>query len=85
MKTKGKERHNNIMTTNQRWHKGGRWKNQLDNLRLVIEPWNSLSKLSSWLRIYKIPELSIGLSKLLEKMNCFLGPLDQSLDLFSSA
>lgn len=40
------------LSSNQRWDKATGWKNKLNNLRLILEPWNSLSKLLSWLRGY---------------------------------
>ncbi|NJM00150.1 MAG: IS701 family transposase [Synechococcaceae cyanobacterium RM1_1_27] len=70
---------------NPRWEEGKSWKSQLNNLHLLIEPWNYLSNLASWLRVYTIPELSIGLSRLIQKLNSSRWPWMSTSILFSSA
>jgi SRSO17 transposase len=70
---------------NPRWEEDKSWKSQLNNLHLLIEPWNYLSNLASWLKVYNTPELSIGLSRLIRKLNSYRGPWISTINLFSSA
>jgi hypothetical protein len=59
---------------NPRWEALKSWKSQLNNLHLLIEPWNYLSSLVSWLKAFNIPEISIGLSQLIQRLNLYRGP-----------
>jgi SRSO17 transposase len=46
------------------WDNGKGWKNILNNLRLVIQPFILFNLIYPWLAIFPIPQLSLGFSKL---------------------
>lgn len=53
------------------WNPAGGWKQTLNNLRLVIQPYVILNLLQPWLNLFPIPRLSAGLECLIALMNCF--------------
>lgn len=57
------------------WNPAGGWKQALNNLRLVIQPWVILNLLQPWLNLFPIPRLSAGLACLIALMNRFPGSL----------
>jgi len=57
------------------WNQAGGWKQKLNNLRLVIQPYVILNLLQPWLNLFPIPRLSAGLECLIALMNCFPGRL----------
>ncbi|OKH47344.1 hypothetical protein NIES2101_24075 [Calothrix sp. HK-06] len=71
------------------WDSGLGWKNILNNLRLIIQPFIFFNLIKPWLKIFPIPHLSIGFSTLIAIMNRLRGALPDfwgSEDfLFSSA
>ncbi|MBD2739798.1 hypothetical protein H6H03_39170 [Nostoc paludosum FACHB-159] len=73
----------------QWWDFGHGWKNLLNNLCLVIQPFIFFNLLKPWLRVFPVLHLSIGFLTLIELMNRMRGALPipyQSEDfLFSSA
>lgn len=73
-----------------RWDKGSGWKNILNNfLGLVIQPFIFFNLIKPKLKVFPIPHLSLGFSRLIALMNHFPGAIPtQSSDrvfLFSSA
>lgn len=46
------------------WDNGKGWKNILNNLRLVIQPFILFNLIYPWLTVFPIPQLSLGFSKL---------------------
>ncbi|BAY95618.1 MULTISPECIES: IS701 family transposase [unclassified Tolypothrix] len=46
------------------WDDGKGWKNILNNLRLIIQPFTLFNLISPWLTVFPIPQLSLGFSKL---------------------
>jgi SRSO17 transposase len=46
------------------WDDGKGWKNILNNLRLVIQPFTLFNLIYPWLTVFPIPQLSLGFSKL---------------------
>ena len=46
------------------WDNGKGWKNILNNLRLVIQPFILFNLIYPWLTVFPIPQLSFGFSKL---------------------
>ncbi len=46
------------------WDNGNGWKNILNNLRLIIQPFISFNLIYPWLTIFPIPQLYFGFSKL---------------------
>lgn len=71
------------------WDKSLGWKNLLNNLRLVIQPFIFFNLLKPWLRVFPISHLSIGFLTLIALMNRMRGAIPNtsySEDfLFSSA
>lgn len=46
------------------WDRGNGWKNILNNLRLIIQPFTLFNLIYSWLTVFPIPQLTLGFSKL---------------------
>jgi SRSO17 transposase len=46
------------------WDNGKGWKNILNNLRLVIQPFILFNLIYPWLTVFHVPQLSLGFSKL---------------------
>ena len=55
------------------WNEARGWKNWLNNLRLVLQPWVSFNRLKPWLDIFPNPRLAKGFEVLTERMNQFRG------------
>jgi DDE superfamily endonuclease len=55
------------------WDKAKGWKNVLNNLRLIIQPFVYSCLLSPWLEVFPIPFLKEGFAKLITLMNNFPG------------
>lgn len=53
-----------IFASHPWWDRGKGWKNQINNLRLVIQPFILFNLISPWLTVFPIPQLSSGFSKL---------------------
>ena len=72
-----------------RWDKGSGWKNILNNLRLVIQPYIFFNLIKPWLKVFPIPHLSLSFSRLIALMNHFPGAIPTATSnkvfLFSSA
>lgn len=79
----------NKFTEHDWWDKGQGWKNLLNNLRLVIQPFIFFNLLKPWLRLFPITHLSIGFSTLIALMNRMRGAIPSAWEydnfLFSSA
>jgi hypothetical protein len=73
----------------QWWDFGQGWNNLLNNLRLVMQPYQFFNLLKPWLRVFPIPHLSIGLLRLIALMNRMRGAVPENTEskylLFSSA
>jgi len=73
----------------QWWDKGQGWKNLLNNLRLVIQPFTLFNLMKPWLIVFPISHLSIGFSTLIALMNHLRGVIPDTQEseelLFSSA
>ncbi len=79
----------NKFPEHQLWDEGKGWKNLLNNLRLVIQPYQFFNLLKPWLRVFPISHLSVGFFTLIALMNRMRGAIPDisySEDfLFSSA
>ncbi len=53
------------------WESGQRWKNLLNNLRLILQPYIFHCLLLPWLLLFDIPGLRAGFLELLGSMNVF--------------
>lgn len=60
------------------WDSGKGWKNMLNNLRLVIQPFVCFNLIRPWLNVFSIPELSLGFSTLIMIMNRFRGAIPRA-------
>jgi len=71
------------------WDFGRGWKNLLNNLRLVIQPFILFNLIKPWLRVFPISLLSAGFSTLIALMNRMRGAIpnisSSEAFLFSSA
>lgn len=71
------------------WDLGQGWKNLLNNLRLILQPYQFFNLLKPWLRLFPISHLSVGFLTLITLMNRMRGAIPDNLDsedlLFSSA
>lgn len=76
-------------STHDWWDSGQGWKNLLNNLRLIIQPWVFFNLIKPWLKVFPISHLSLGFSRLIALMNRFRGAVPTTIsyeDLqFSSA
>lgn len=45
------------------------------DLRLVLQPWVMFNLLQPWLKVFPIPQLSMGFARLIALMNHFQGAL----------
>ena len=60
------------------WDAGEGWKNILNNLRLVIQPFIAFNLIKPWLNVFSIPQLSLGFSTLITLMNLFKGAIPRA-------
>jgi SRSO17 transposase len=78
-----------LFTSHPEWNEKEGWKNGLNNLRLILQPFLSFNAIVDWLKIFPIPQLSHEFSRLIAIMNFFVGAVFDfgvSLDFhFSSA
>lgn len=61
------------------WDNQRGWKNLLNNLRLVIEPWIAFNRLKPWLTVFFTPTLEQGFAQLIEQMRQFYCPIVQDV------
>jgi hypothetical protein len=73
----------------QWWDFGQGGKNLLNNLRLVMQPYQFFNLLKPWVRVFPITHLSVGFLTLISLMNRMRGAIPESTEseyfLFSSA
>ena len=71
------------------WDEGQGWKNILNNLRLIVQPFLFWNLIKPWLKLFPIPQLERGFDRLRKIMNLFRGRLplsgSTSQSFFSSA
>jgi SRSO17 transposase len=53
------------------WDEGKSWKNLLNNLRLILQPSVSFNLILRWLKVFPIPQLSLGFPRLISLMDGF--------------
>lgn len=68
-----------VFTQHVWWDNQRGWKNLLNNLRLVIEPWISFNRLQRWLAVFEVPYLVQGLTQLIQQMQQFYCPVVHKL------
>jgi len=79
----------NRLSQHPNWDLSKGWKSFLNNLRLTSQPFIYFNLIQRWLKIFPIPQLSLGFSRLISLMNFFPSPIAQTTFtpdfLFSSA
>lgn len=65
-------------STHAWWDSGKGWKSILNNLRLVIQAFVFFNLIKPWLKVFSIPELSLGFSSLITIMNLFRGAIPRA-------
>ncbi len=53
------------------WDNGRGWKNLLNNLYLIVQPFIYFNLIKRWLKVFPIPQLSLGFPRLISIMNLF--------------
>ena len=53
------------------WDSGKGWKHGLNNLQLILQPFISFNLILRWLKVFPIPQLSLGFPRLITKINEF--------------
>jgi SRSO17 transposase len=61
----------NSFSEHQEWNERKGWKNWLNNLQLILQPFVSFNHLLKWLKVFPIPQLSLGFPRLIAQMNEF--------------
>jgi len=64
-----------IFAEHELWNEQKGWKNLLNNLRLIVQPFIYFNLMQRWLKVFPIPQLSLGFSRLISLMNCFVNRL----------
>ncbi|MEW6054953.1 MAG: IS701 family transposase, partial [Nitrospirota bacterium] len=64
-----------LLSEHDQWNDKTGWKNLLNNLRLVIQPFVAFNLIKSWLKIFPLPQLHTGLNQLIAFMNRFPGAI----------
>ena len=66
------EKSNNVNFTNHKqWNRESGWKNTLNNLRLIVQPFFLFWLIYPWLDIFPNPDLLHGFNHLITAMNGF--------------
>ncbi len=55
----------------QQWDEKEGWKNIFNNLRLILLPLVCFNLIKPWLKVFPIPQLTLGLTRLISLMNFF--------------
>ena len=66
----------NLFLQHPDWDSEKGWKNFLNNIRLIIQPFFSFNLIQDWLKIFPIPQLSLGFPRLIALRNFFPSPLE---------
>ncbi len=64
-----------IFAEHEWWDENKGWKNLLKNLRLIVQPFIYFNLIKPWLKVFPIPQLSLGFSRLISIMNRFANPI----------
>ena len=66
----------NLLSQHPHWDSGKGWKNFLNNLRLISQPFICFNLIQRWLKVFPIPQLSLGFPRLISLMNFFPSPIE---------
>lgn len=61
----------NSFQEHEEWNERKGWKNWLNNLQLILQPLISFNRTLKWLKVFPIPQLSLGFPRLIAQMNEF--------------
>jgi hypothetical protein len=64
-----------LLAEHHHWNFKTGWKNLLNNLRLIVQPFVASKLMQFWLQVFPIAELSVGLNRLIAFMNRFPGAI----------
>lgn len=64
-----------LLAEHHHWDFKTGWKNLLNNLRLIVQPFVASQLMQFWLKVFPIPELFVGLNRLIAFMNRFPGAI----------
>jgi hypothetical protein len=68
----------NLISQHPNWDLSKGWKNLLNNLRLISQPFIYFNLIQRWLNIFPIPQLSLGFPRLISLRNFFPSPIAQT-------
>ena len=51
------------------WNSGKGWKSLLNNIQLILQPYIYFNLILKWLKIFPIPQLTLGFPRLIAKIN----------------
>jgi hypothetical protein len=68
----------NLFLQHPHWDLGKGWKNFLNNLRLISQPFICFNLIQGWLKVFPIPQLSLGFLRLISLMNFLTSPLEKT-------
>ena len=68
---KGQRMNQVVFSEHSMWDKKSGWKNLLNNLRLIMQPFICFNLIKTWLKVFPIPQLKNGFSQLISLMNRF--------------
>lgn len=63
------------------WDRGKGWKNILNNLRLILQPFVLFNFIKPWLQVFTVPKLSEGFFKLQMLVNNLTRSIFQNLNI----
>ncbi len=69
-----------LLAEHRGWDFNTGWKNLLNNLRLILQPFVAFNLMKIWLKIFPIPELDVGFNRLIAFLNRFRGAIPTALE-----
>jgi len=69
-----------LFQEHSQWDEGTGWKNWLNNLRLISLPFFCFNLILPWLKVFPIPQLSLGFPRLIALMNFFPSAVPQTTE-----
>ena len=67
-----------LLAEHRYWDLNLGWKNLLNNLHLIIQPFLASNLMKFWLKVLPLPHLELGLSRLIALMNRFPGAIPKA-------
>jgi len=76
-KSEAKKEITDQMSQHPHWQTGKGWKNKLNQLRLILQPWCVANIIRPWLEVFSLPNIPEELICLQRLMDCFPGPISK--------